>query len=69
MYAPGHLGELTRIVDFDLVDLVLQETGAREKRLRLLPARVVVCFTSHSPSSSAAPTGRCGASSPPLSAR
>nr|WP_275467454.1 hypothetical protein [Streptomyces noursei] len=48
---------------------MLQETGARERRLRLLPARVVVCFTSHSPSSSAAPTGRCGASSPPLSAR
>ncbi|MFE7526365.1 IS4 family transposase [Kitasatospora sp. NPDC057542] len=45
VYAPGHLGELTQIVDFDLVDLVLQETGAREKRLRLLPARVVVYFT------------------------
>lgn len=45
MYAPGHLGELTQIVDFDLVDLVLQETGAREKRLRLLTARVVVYFT------------------------
>ncbi|MGK4579202.1 transposase domain-containing protein [Kitasatospora sp. HPMI-4] len=45
MYAPGHLGELTQIVDFDLVDLVPQETGAREKRLRLLPARVVVHFT------------------------
>jgi Insertion element 4 transposase N-terminal/Transposase DDE domain len=44
VYAPGHLGELTRIVDFDLVDAVLEETGTREKRLRLLPSRVVVYF-------------------------
>jgi Insertion element 4 transposase N-terminal/Transposase DDE domain len=42
VYAPGHLGELTQIVDFALVDAVLEETGAREKRLRLLPSRVVV---------------------------
>ena len=40
IYAPGHLGELTQVVDFALVDAVLEETGAREKRLRLLPARV-----------------------------
>ncbi|MBB6343597.1 IS4 family transposase [Nonomuraea muscovyensis] len=45
VHAPGHLGELTQIVDFTLVDAVLEETGAREKRLRLLPARVVVYFT------------------------
>ncbi|MGY4902315.1 IS4 family transposase [Streptomyces sp. 900116325] len=44
VYAPGHLGELTQIVDFDLVDAVLEETGTREKRLRLLPSRVVVYF-------------------------
>jgi hypothetical protein len=44
VYAPGHLGELTQLVDFDLVDAVLEETGAREKRLRLLPARVMVYF-------------------------
>jgi hypothetical protein len=31
-------------VDFALVDAVLDETGARERRLRLLPARVVVYF-------------------------
>lgn len=42
--APGHLGELTQVVDPQLVDTVLQETGAREQRLRLLPARVVVYF-------------------------
>jgi hypothetical protein len=44
VYAPGHLGELTQIVDFVLVDTVIEETGAREKRLRLLPTRVVVYF-------------------------
>lgn len=44
VHAPGHLGELTQIVDFALVDAVLEETGARERRLRLLPARVVVYF-------------------------
>jgi hypothetical protein len=27
VYAPGHLGELTQILDFDLVDAVAQETG------------------------------------------
>jgi hypothetical protein len=45
VHAPGHLGELTQIVDFALVDAVLEETGARERRVRLLPARVVVYFT------------------------
>jgi hypothetical protein len=44
VYAPGDLGELTQIVDFVLVDTVIEETGSREKRLRLLPARVVVYF-------------------------
>ncbi|MEU3049868.1 transposase domain-containing protein [Streptomyces sp. NPDC006984] len=44
VHAPGHLGELSQVVDFDLVDAVLAETGAREKRVRLLPARVVVYF-------------------------
>ncbi|MFF8790901.1 transposase domain-containing protein [Streptomyces sp. NPDC015125] len=44
VHAPGHLGELTQIVDFALVDAVLDETGAREKRLRLLPSRMVVYF-------------------------
>ncbi|MFJ9371696.1 IS4 family transposase [Nocardia sp. NPDC101769] len=38
------LGVLTRVVDRDLVDEVLAETGRREKRRRLLPARVVVYF-------------------------
>lgn len=35
VFAPGHLGELTQIVDFALVDAVPEETGAREKWLPL----------------------------------
>jgi hypothetical protein len=41
--APGH-GELTQVIDFALVDAVLEETGTRERRRRLLPSRVVVYF-------------------------
>jgi hypothetical protein len=44
VFAPGHVGELTRIVPFELVEAVLEETGAQEKRLRLLPSRVGVYF-------------------------
>jgi len=44
VYAPGHLGELTEIIDPELVDAVLEDTGVRQQRLRLLPARVVVYF-------------------------
>ncbi|MFF7191939.1 transposase domain-containing protein [Streptomyces sp. NPDC008222] len=44
VYASGHVGELTQIVDFALVDAVLEETGTRERRLRLLPSRGVVYF-------------------------
>jgi hypothetical protein len=41
---PGHLGELTQTIDFALVDAVLEETRTQERRLRLLPSRVVVYF-------------------------
>ena len=44
MFAPGHLGELTRVVPFELVDAMLEESGGRERRLRLLPSRVGVYF-------------------------
>jgi hypothetical protein len=44
VFAPGHVGEVTRVVPFELVDAVLEETGARERRLRLLPSRVGVYF-------------------------
>ncbi|MFC1228681.1 MULTISPECIES: transposase domain-containing protein [Streptomyces] len=36
------MGELTRIVPFELVDAVLAECGGVQQRLRKLPARVVV---------------------------
>jgi hypothetical protein len=42
--APGHAGELTQVIDFALVDAVLEETGTHERRLRVLPSRVVVYF-------------------------
>jgi Insertion element 4 transposase N-terminal/Transposase DDE domain len=41
-FAPGHLGELTRIVPFEMVDAVLAETGRVQRRVRDLPSRVVV---------------------------
>ncbi len=42
VFGPGHLGELTQIVPFELADGVLEQTGTRERRLRLLPSRVGV---------------------------
>jgi hypothetical protein len=42
VFAPGHLGELTRLIPFEMVDEVLAATGRGQRRLRLLPARVVV---------------------------
>jgi len=42
VFAPGHLGELTQIVPFEMVDAVLAESGSVQQRLRKLPARVVV---------------------------
>ncbi|WP_245599422.1 transposase domain-containing protein [Embleya scabrispora] len=44
VFAPGHLGALTRYVPFELVDAVLEETRTRERRLRDLPSRVGVYF-------------------------
>jgi len=44
VFAPGHLGELTRIVPFDLVDAVLAEQRAGQQRLRMLPSRVGIYF-------------------------
>jgi hypothetical protein len=41
-FAPGHIGELTRIVPFEMVDAVLAQTRARQRRVRDLPSRVVV---------------------------
>jgi hypothetical protein len=44
VFAPGHLGELTWQVPFELADAVLEETRTREQRLRDLPSRVGIYF-------------------------
>lgn len=44
VFAPGHLGELTKYLPFELVDDVLAETGAVQRRLRVLQSRVGVYF-------------------------
>lgn len=44
VFAPGHLGELTQVVPFELVDAVPAETGRVQHRLRELPSRVGVYF-------------------------
>ncbi|ETW22009.1 hypothetical protein MGAST_22485 [Mycobacterium gastri 'Wayne'] len=41
-FAPGHLGELTQIVPFEMVDDVLASTARVQQRVRDLPSRVVV---------------------------
>ena len=44
VFAPGHLGELTRYLPFELVDDVLEMAGAVQQRMRMLPSRVGVYF-------------------------
>jgi hypothetical protein len=44
VFAPGHLGELTRQLPFELIDDVLERGGRVQRRLRLLPSRVGVYF-------------------------
>lgn len=44
VFAPGHLGELTPYLPFELVDDVLEQTGTVQRRLRDLPSRVGVYF-------------------------
>jgi transposase IS4-like protein/DDE family transposase len=41
-FAPGHLGELTQQVPFEMVDAVLAETCRLQRRVRDVPARVAV---------------------------
>jgi hypothetical protein len=41
-FAPGHLGELTQLVPFEMVDEALVQTGRMQSRVRDLPSRVVV---------------------------
>jgi hypothetical protein len=42
LYAPGHLGELTQHLPFEMVDEALTATRATQSRQRDLPSRVVV---------------------------
>jgi hypothetical protein len=44
VFAPGHLGELTAYLPFELVDDVLEQTRAVQRRLRMLPSRAGVYF-------------------------
>jgi hypothetical protein len=41
-FAPGHLGELTQLVPFEMVDEAVAETRRVQSRVRDLPSRVVV---------------------------
>nr|WP_296068933.1 IS4 family transposase [uncultured Actinoplanes sp.] len=41
-FAPGHLGELTRLIPFEMIDEALTATRRTQQRVRLLPARVTV---------------------------
>lgn len=42
VFAAGHLGELTQIVPFEMVDAALARAGGTQQRARRLPSRVVV---------------------------
>jgi Insertion element 4 transposase N-terminal len=44
VFAPGHLGELTQYLPFELVDDVLVQTKTVQRRLRVLPSRAGVYF-------------------------
>jgi hypothetical protein len=44
VFAAGHLGELTQVIPFELVDGVLADARATQRRLRALPSRVGVYF-------------------------
>ena len=44
VFAPGHLGELTQYLPFELVDDVLEQTKTVQRRLRDLPSRVGVYY-------------------------
>ncbi|OON71544.1 hypothetical protein GBW32_31290 [Streptomyces tsukubensis] len=43
-FVSGHLGELTAVVPFELVDAVLAETRSVRRRLRVLPWRAGIYF-------------------------
>jgi hypothetical protein len=41
-FGPGHLGELTQLIPFEMVDAALEATRRTQARVRDLPSRVVV---------------------------
>jgi hypothetical protein len=44
VFAPGHLGELTRYLPFELAGDVLESTRTVQGRMRVLPSRVGIYF-------------------------
>jgi Insertion element 4 transposase N-terminal len=44
VFVPGHLGELTQYLPFELADDVLEQTRTVQRRLRALPSRAGVYF-------------------------
>jgi Insertion element 4 transposase N-terminal/Transposase DDE domain len=42
VFAPGHLGELTQIIPFEMVDEAVARTGTVQERIHKLPSRVLV---------------------------
>jgi hypothetical protein len=44
VFAPGHLGELTQYLPFELVDDILEQNRTVQQRLRNLPSRTGVYF-------------------------
>src|SRR5258708_25308426 len=44
VFARGHRGELPRYLPFELVDDVLEMTGAVQRRMRMLPSRAGMYF-------------------------
>ena len=41
-FGPGHLGELTQLISFEMVDAALEATRSVQSRVRDLPSRVVI---------------------------
>ena len=60
MFAPDHLGELARQVPFELVDAVLDETGATPQRIRGRTSQVGITSCWHWAYSRCWAIGRCG---------
>lgn len=44
IFAPGHLGELTQFLPFELIDDILEQTKTVQRQLRDLPSRVGAYF-------------------------